>query len=288
MECNNISLQVPDGQVRTLVFSLTDGLNDVQWQSSSGACAILNCLLKFRGSELSNEVATIVEKIMTNLEAVTYAQTITGSLVSLRTLASHHLVKVVQAFLEFPLPLKPNVCDFWKTLAKDKDLLVDTFDHLLGLLHRLPPYTSQEEAHRDGSNTIHVANKQPLAIAAAFTEIFKVPESEVMTNKMFPRLLASIFLQMGSSLGLMWASNSPSTNPKDQKSKKKELSTPVSITPAQLSMNLFREFVNHNKAMFIKHVLEDADAWKLFEDEDTLVEGLQVCLTSELKAHLPC
>ena len=52
-----ISKKTPDEQLRTLVFSLTDGLNDEHAQSSSGACAILNCLMKFRGGELNKEVS---------------------------------------------------------------------------------------------------------------------------------------------------------------------------------------------------------------------------------------
>ena len=38
------------------MFSLIDGLKDLHCQSSSGACAILNCLMKFRGGELGKEV----------------------------------------------------------------------------------------------------------------------------------------------------------------------------------------------------------------------------------------
>ena len=51
-----VSKKTPDEQLKTLVFSLTDGLTDAHAQSSSGACAILNCLMKFRGGELNKEV----------------------------------------------------------------------------------------------------------------------------------------------------------------------------------------------------------------------------------------
>ena len=51
-----MSKKTPDSQLKHLVYALLDGLADKHAQSSNGACAILNCLFKHRGSELYSEV----------------------------------------------------------------------------------------------------------------------------------------------------------------------------------------------------------------------------------------
>jgi len=72
-----VSKKTPDEQVRTLVFSLTDGLKDAHAQSSSGACAILNCLMKFRGGELNKEVSSFLIQIFKmNLVCLNYMDVI--------------------------------------------------------------------------------------------------------------------------------------------------------------------------------------------------------------------
>ena len=53
------------------------------------------------------QVHAIVQGIVANLNVVSFTQTITGSLVAMRTLATHHLIHVLQAFLEYPAPFKP-------------------------------------------------------------------------------------------------------------------------------------------------------------------------------------
>ena len=46
----------------------------------------------------------LVKEIHAKLQHITHAQTRTGTLRVFRTLASHHLVPVITALLEFPLP----------------------------------------------------------------------------------------------------------------------------------------------------------------------------------------
>ena len=46
----------------------------------------------------------LVKEIHAKLQHITHAQTRTGTLRIFRTLASHHLVPVITALLEFPLP----------------------------------------------------------------------------------------------------------------------------------------------------------------------------------------
>ncbi len=55
--CQVICKKTPDEQLNSLVYSLLDGLNDKQSQSSNGACVTLNCIMKHRGAELGSEVS---------------------------------------------------------------------------------------------------------------------------------------------------------------------------------------------------------------------------------------
>jgi hypothetical protein len=160
-----ISKKTPDEQLKTLVFSLIESLQDAQSQSSSGACALLNCLMKFRGAELGNEVTVIVQEIISKLQMITFTQTITGSLVAIRTLASHHLINVLSACLDYPIPISSTVRDFWHTLAKDKELLIDSFEHLLDLLTHTPPFTERDDGREKGK-TVKTATPLPLAVSS--------------------------------------------------------------------------------------------------------------------------
>ena len=113
------------------VQTLLEGLSDCQAHSASGACVVLNSIVRIRGQELRKDVSLhtemadrifltestpktsvlfsqvveLVKDIHTRLEGITHAQTRTGTLRVFRTLASHHLVPVITAILEFPPPL---------------------------------------------------------------------------------------------------------------------------------------------------------------------------------------
>ncbi|XP_066933993.1 maestro heat-like repeat-containing protein family member 1 [Clytia hemisphaerica] len=259
-----VSKKTPDEQLKTLVFSLTDGLNDAHAQSSSGACAILNCLMKFRGGELSKEVTSIVKEIVNNLNTVSFPATITGSLVAMRTLATHHLIPVLRAFLDYPVPFSYTVCEFWKTLAKDKDLTPDTFDHLLELFSRSPPYT---EVQQDGGREpLKIAAPLSMAVCAAMTEMFKVPELEKLVTAIFPKLLSATMLRMGSCIGISLK--------KEAKKDGKPPSVPT-LSPLVASIICFKELIARCDCETLRNKLEEEDVWAKFEDEETFPEGLQ-------------
>ena len=260
-----ISKKTPDEQLKTLVFSLIDGLQDCHSQSSSGACAILNCVMKFRGAELAKEVHSIVQEIVAKLSKVTFGQTITGSLVAMRTLASHHLIYVLSANLEFSVPFNSTVREFWKTLAKDKDLTSDTFDHILNLLNNTPPFTERDDP-RDKMKSIRTATPLPMALTCALTEMFKVPECEVLVAKNFAKLLAAILIRMGCSVGVKSL-----PVPQDQKTKKEAVPLPITM-----ACDCLREFLSRSDSEALKLHIEENQGWSLFTDEETFCDGLEI------------
>lgn len=72
-------------------------------------------------------------------------------------------------YLHCPIRVSPDFTmrritkEFWQTLAKDKDLTQDTFDHLLDILNRSPPFTEKEDA-RDKKASIRTATLLPVAV----------------------------------------------------------------------------------------------------------------------------
>lgn len=54
--------KIPSDQLLGFIELLYDGLLDAQSHGSSGACVVLNSILKARGSELHAEVRAVPEK----------------------------------------------------------------------------------------------------------------------------------------------------------------------------------------------------------------------------------
>eukprot|EP00795_Rhopilema_esculentum_P001016 gene1016-15340_t len=259
-----LSKKTPDRQLKHLIYSLLDGLTDKHAQSSNGACAILNCILKHRGAELYSEITKLITEIHNKLLSVSFPATITGTIVAMRTLASHHLIVVLTAILGFPLPFSSITKEFWQTLAKDKDLTQDTFDHLLDILSRSPPFTEKEDA-RDKKSSIRTATVLPIAVTCALTEIFRVPETEDLVATLFPKLFSAILLRMGSCL------NVKPPLPDQKKSQKQ-----VQLQPLSLATECCKEFLARSEFEKLLSHIEEMNGWKMLEEEKTFATGLEI------------
>lgn len=259
-----LSRKTPDSQLKHLVYSLIDGLGDKHAQSSNGSCAILNCIFKHRGSELYSEITKLVTEMHNKLLSVTFPATITGTIVAMRTLASHHLIIALTAILAFPVPFSTITKEFWQTLAKDKDLTQDTFDHLLDILNRLPPFTEKEDA-RDKKICIRTAALLPVAVTCALTEIFRVPETEDLVAALFPKLFSAILLRMGSCVGVR-----PPTQEQKKGAKQAQLQ------PLSLATECCKEFLVRSRTAKLQKHIEDDQGWQLLEDEDSFSDALQI------------
>jgi len=145
-------------------------------------------------------------------------------------------------------------------------------------LHRTPPYTEHEDVREKGK-MIRVATPLPVNISAAFTEIFKVAESEMLVTNLFAKLLSAILLRMGTSLGL---SLSP---PPEQKGKKKEEST---VIPLTLGISCLKEFINRTKYSALKQQLDEKNCWQEFEEQSTFVSALQNVVIALCECQSSC
>ncbi|XP_067055526.1 maestro heat-like repeat-containing protein family member 1 [Acropora muricata] len=257
------------------VQTLLEGLSDCQAHSASGACVVLNSIVRIRGQELRKDVVELVKDIHTRLEGITHAQTRTGTLRVFRTLASHHLVPVITAILEFPPPLDQQVVDIWRTMAGDPNLALSIFDYVLDLSLRTLPYQEKPKP-KSKKETIRVTTTQAIAIACGLTVMFRTEETESLVAENFPRLFAMTLLRLGTSVGLL-PPESPASSGKDKHKGPK-------VEPLDIALECFKELMVRSKYDTLIHLIEKEDGWAMFEDEKTFPDGVVIVARALCKA----
>ncbi|OWF48217.1 Maestro heat-like repeat-containing protein family member 1 [Mizuhopecten yessoensis] len=277
-----IAKKLPADQLRTFMEVLQEGLLDPQSHSSSGACVVLNGMMKARGGEVLKQVGNIVSSLHEKLGQIEFAQTRTGTLRTIRTLTSYHLSSVMQSLLNFPLPYDANVVEIWQILSQDAQIASSMIDHLLETLQRTLPY----EERTDGDRTIKNATVAPLAVTCAMKVIFDVEETEEQVNKNYHRLFAALVLRMGSSVGVKPLKQKSKTLrqklfPQDREEKPKDkkraaalaASSPKIPTCSQSAVAAFKSFLERTKTKDIQEGLEEEECWGKLEDEDNYTEA---------------
>ncbi|EAL61864.1 hypothetical protein DDB_G0291161 [Dictyostelium discoideum AX4] len=216
------------------------GLQDLQAFSTNGSCIIINGLIKTRGEELIEYVPILVKGLLTAMEGITSETTMNGTLVSLRSLANHHLIPVLSVLLEYPMPHSVHVIKSFQIIAKDKNLISPTLIHLMDLLNNKPVY----EEKPDPKNKNRII-PQPFAIALAATcslgEIFQLTEVEEVVKYFYHQLISTLVLRAGTcNNSLPCLIEVASTNPKAKASA-------ISLIPSQQMLVTFRQFFKCTK-----------------------------------------
>ncbi|XP_060075327.1 maestro heat-like repeat-containing protein family member 1 isoform X2 [Ylistrum balloti] len=271
-----IARKLPAEQLQTFIEVLQEGLLDPQSHSSSGACVVLNGIMKARGGEVLKQVGSIVSSLHEKLGQIEFAQTKTGTLRTLRTLTSYHLSTVMQSLLNFPLPYDSNVVEIWQILAQDSQITSSMIDYLLETLQRTLPY----EEHNDGDRIVRNATVAPLAVTCAMKVIFDAEETEEQVIKNYHRLFAALMLRVGSSVGVKPLKQKSDREEKPIKDKKKAAalaaSTPKVPTCSQSAVSAFKSFLERSKTKDILEGLEEEDCWTKFEEEDNYTEAFTI------------
>lgn len=259
----------------SFVETLLEGLSDSQSHCASGSCVVLNSIVRIRGQELRKDVVVLVKDIHSKLQHITHAQTRTGTLRVFRTLASHHLVPVMTAILEFPLPYDQHVIDVWRTMAGDSNLALSVFDYVLDLSLRTLPYQEKPKP-KNKKETIRVATQQPIAITCGLTEMFRSEEIGDLVSEHFPRLFAMTLLRLGTSVGLL--------PPEPPSSSGKEKHKGPKVEPLGTALECFKELIVRCKYETLMQLIGKEDGWALFEDEKTFPDGVVVVARALCKA----
>lgn len=116
-----------------------EGLQDSQLSSSSGTCVMLNGLVKARGEELAEKVPELVAGLLKAMDSIKEEKTMNGTLHTLRSLATHHCLGVLEQLLVTPLAHatshRETVVKSLQVLAKDQALVTLIIDHLTDIIN---------------------------------------------------------------------------------------------------------------------------------------------------------
>ncbi|KAH9515723.1 Maestro heat-like repeat-containing protein member 1 [Bulinus truncatus] len=287
-----IAKKLPADCLIPFIETLMQGLLDRQSHSSSGACVVLNGIMKLRGGDIRSKVEVFLETLYEKLCQIQCPQTKTGTLRIIRTMATHHILATLTALLTYPLPYDENVVEIWKILAQDPQLTSQTLEHFLELLLKSLPYEEKPDP-RDKEKKIKTATVVPLAVTYAFTEFFKVEETREIVLKLFPRLFAALLVRIGSSV----AANSPkekktdTSDVKPDKKKKGVVEKKTSkVVPIEVAIDAMRTFLEHTQMTDMVEQLESGGAWSLMEDEEQYPEAItllaRALIAEEKETHV--
>ncbi|XP_061166579.1 maestro heat-like repeat-containing protein family member 1 isoform X3 [Saccostrea echinata] len=267
-----IAKKMPSTQLQNFLEVLQEGLLDPQSHSSSGACVVLNGLMKTRGAEILSQVDNIVTSLHSKLASIDFTQTRTGTLRSIRTLATHHLSSVLKTLLNYQLPYDSDMVEIWQTLSQDPQITTAMIDHMLEKLHKSLPY----EERQNEEEVTRTATSLPMAVTCALKIIFDCEETEEQVLKAYHTLMGALMLRMGSSVGVK--SVKQKEMEKEDKSKGKK-SVPVSSKvpePSKAAVETFRSFLVRTKSTDVIEVLTEEECWEKFEEEENYPEAFTI------------
>lgn len=226
---------LPSDELSSFLVHCFDGLVDPNPSSSSGTCVMINTILKLRGEELANEVQSLVGGMLKAMEQTKVEKTLNGTLHSLRTLAIHHLLPVVEELLKSPIPHSQFVVKSLQAISKDPNLVTQVIDHLTDIINN--SQILEEKPNNDVKKTIYEHVPRALSATAALGEIFELEEMEEIVRDNFSQIFCSLLLRFGTS--------------RFSKEKKNSAS--------DLCLTTFSNFVSCLKHESLQEILDNAD-----------------------------
>jgi hypothetical protein len=237
--------KISDSHLWFLVTYLLEGLVDSQAHSSSGACVVLNNIVKLRGATLSEQIPDLIDGLYLKLVGINTPQTRTGTLRCMRTICNQYLVPTISHLLNKPLPWDDNMVAMWHVLTGETQLLRMVFTNLLEVMSLSLPY--QEKAKGQGRVTRVEANV-PKAASNALGVLCQTEESQEVAKEMFSRILSALILRIGISVVI--------------DSTKKPLCVSVAT-------DALKQFLKASGSDKMLEQLETNNVWALMEKEDT-------------------
>ncbi|XP_038067311.1 maestro heat-like repeat-containing protein family member 1 isoform X2 [Patiria miniata] len=281
-----LAKKIPSEQLKPFIYMLIEGLLDVQSHCSSGACVVLNTMLKTRGTELVVDVDEMIGAIHFKLINISYQQTRTGTLRAVRTLASNHLSNVVDTLLKYPLPYDAHIQDCWKSLASDPVILKHLFDSFMDTLTRNVHYEEKID-HKTKKTISKTANVSPLTIVHALIEILAVEETEASLRDQFHRIFATLLIYVGSCVGVR-PPNPPESVTKDGasgKDKKAMTKAYAAIKPSVVAVNALKALILRGQGSELIQFLESEGVWDMLQDTDKYQDGVSI-LAQGMAKHM--
>ncbi|PRP83406.1 hypothetical protein PROFUN_09434 [Planoprotostelium fungivorum] len=209
-----LSKLVNRDELPQLLANLLVGLTDVETSSTSGACVVLNGMIKLRGGELLAKVPEIVAGITKAMESISSDQTMNGTLHTVQSLAHHHLQPVLDQLLTSPIPHATFIVKSFHAigeyrfkckmltwnLARDDSLLGGTIDHLLDLMSNGQLYEDKSDVK--GKEGLFNPRHIPMSATCALKEILLMEKVQGYMTDNYGKVLSHILLRIGSCNGL--------------------------------------------------------------------------------------
>ncbi|KAI0215332.1 Maestro heat-like repeat-containing protein family member 1 [Lamellibrachia satsuma] len=267
--------KVPSSELMSFLSCLMDALLDSQSHSSSGACVVLNSVIKARGGELHSQVDTVLSSLHDKMREITCRQTRTGAIRAVRTLMSHQLLTVLDLLLHYPIPFDIHICECWRVIGEDSSLMASVLTYMLELLSTRLPY-EEIACTRDKGRTIRTATLMPIAVTCALREIFTVEESKVEVMNCYPRLLAAMLVRIASTVGTDPPKVSTEERRQSRLTRESAVTTitrVVNIDPCSTSIDTCKQLLRQNESDDLLTALDNGRVWELLQDETTYHDG---------------
>ncbi|KAL5467301.1 hypothetical protein EMCRGX_G031509 [Ephydatia muelleri] len=243
--------KLPNDNLWPLVTVLLEGLLDKQPHSSSGACVVLNNIIKLRGPALSDKIPDLINGIYEKLKSITNPQTKTGTLRCMRAITSQFLSASMTHLLDIPLPWDVEMVAIWQVHTGEPQLIKQVFVHLLDTLFHCVAYQEKMK----GNRPVRIETPVPKAVTQALILLCQMEEVQPIVTELFSKFLATLLLRIGAS------TNIESSNPKTK-------------TCIALAVEAFKQFLTLTKSDILLKTLDLYSAWSLLEKEDTFPHGI--------------
>eukprot|EP01113_Clastostelium_recurvatum_P024391 TRINITY_DN2913_c0_g1_i2.p1 TRINITY_DN2913_c0_g1~~TRINITY_DN2913_c0_g1_i2.p1 ORF type:complete len:827 (-),score=264.21 TRINITY_DN2913_c0_g1_i2:42-2447(-) len=269
-----LAQMVSKEELPKLILTSMAGLTDSQQPSTNGTCVVLNGVIKLRGEELLPHVALIIGGILEAMEGIQTDATMNGTLHALRSLATHHLLPVVDQLLETPQPHSPHVIKSFQVIGKDRNLVMGLVNHLTNIINNKALYDEKPNP-KDKKIPIREPIALPMAATAALGEIMLSDELEEVIASHYPQFIGTLLLRLGTANANQPktftsappptpGAASPAKDPKAAKEKEKT----TTVQPAQQAVAAFRAFVDRSKDEGLKEIMDNNNNWARLEQAD--------------------
>ncbi|XP_051874539.1 maestro heat-like repeat-containing protein family member 1 [Pristis pectinata] len=192
---NVLSKCMAQDQLKSLLFTLFNGLTDNQYNGSYSASIIINVLISKCGDSLT-DVPEMIKALHHQLQSMVQAPIVQIVTCTISDLVSQHMPVTLPCLLSYPIPFDNYIGDLWRSLMKTNSVATASIKYLLDNL-KLLYESSKESLLGIASNS---QTHQPLAVIYALHEVICSQDSIAMIGSLYPQLFSTVLIHLSSSV----------------------------------------------------------------------------------------
>lgn len=182
-------------QLKSLLFTLFNGLSDCQSNGSHSASIVTNVLISKCGASLT-EVPEMIKALHNQLQSMVQASIVRLVTHTISNLVSQHMSVTLPCLLSYPIPFDNHIGNVWRSLMQHNSVATASIKYLLDNL-KLLYENSKESLLASGSNT---QPHQTLAVMYALHEVICSQDSVTMIEGLYPQLFSTVLIHLSSSV----------------------------------------------------------------------------------------